>query len=79
MKKLQFLSNKKYNESLPEIYKLIDKYKILMEEQMKKFCLLTILLLFLFTTASSQVIDEPYDFPKPGTTEGEQLSPSERG
>jgi hypothetical protein len=41
-----------------------------MEEQMKKISLLIILLLFLFTTANSQVIDEPYDFPiKPGMPE----------
>jgi hypothetical protein len=45
---------------------------------MKKISLLIILLLFLFTTASSQVIDEPYDFPERGTPEWEQLSPSER-
>ena len=42
---------------------------------MKKFFLLIILLLFLFTTANSQLIDEPYDFPiKPGTPEWEQFS-----
>jgi len=46
---------------------------------MKNFCLLTILLLFLFTTANSQVIDEPYDFPiKPGTPEWFELTWPER-
>ena len=46
---------------------------------MKKNSLLIILLLFLFTTANSQVIDEPYDFPiKPGMPEWAELTQSGR-